>query len=90
MDDYIKTFCGIPSGVSIYDSQIELNKKLALARLKAAGVSTDESNEFVIDYVATLCRLRMVTEPTNQFVQTEQSRMTEIISLLTFGKGEKE
>lgn len=86
MDEYIKTFCGIPEGVKVYDSQIELNKGIALTRLKIAGVSSDEKNNLVIDYVATFCRLRMITEPSNQFVQTEQARLTEIITLLTYGK----
>ena len=62
---YIKEFCGIPSNVNVYDAQIDANKQMALARLEVANVTTDEINELVKDYVATFCRIRMVTEPSS-------------------------
>lgn len=86
MNDYIKEFCGIPTNVSVYDSQISANKKMAIARLQVANVSTDETNELVKDYVATFCRIRMVTEPSNVFVQSENARLRDIIVLLTYGR----
>ena len=88
-NDYIKGFCGIPSNVTIYDAQIEANKQMALARLEAANVTTDEINELVKDYVATFCRIRMVTEPSNVFIQTETARMKDIIVLLTYGRAKQ-
>ena len=86
---YIKEFCGIPSNVNVYDAQIDANKQMALARLEVANVSVDETNELVKDYVATFCRIRMVTEPSNVFIQTETARMKDIIVLLTFGRAKQ-
>ena len=88
-NDYIKGFCGIPHSVNIYDAQIEANKQMALARLEVANVTTDETNELVKDYIATFCRIRMVTEPSNVFIQTETARMKDIIVLLTFGRAKQ-
>ena len=88
-NDYIKGFCGIPSNVTVYDAQIEANKQMALARLEVANVSADETNELVKDYVATFCRIRMVTEPSNVFIQTETARMKDIIVLLTYGRAKQ-
>ena len=86
---YIKEFCGIPSNVNVYDAQIDANKQMALARLEVANVSVDETNELVKDYVATFCRIRMVTEPSNVFIQTETARMKDIIVLLTYGRAKQ-
>ena len=86
MNDYIKEFCGIPYSVNVYDTQIEANKHMALARLEVANVSIDETNELVKDYIATFCRMRMVTEPSNVFIQTETARLKDIIVLLTYGR----
>ena len=83
---YIKEFCGIPENVNVYDAQIEANKQMALARLEVANVSVDETNELVKDYIATFCRIRMVTEPSSVFIQTETARMKDIIVLLTYGR----
>lgn len=88
-NDYIKGFCGIPSNVNVYDAQIDANKQMALARLEVANVTTDETNELVKDYIATFCRIRMVTEPSNVFIQTETARLKDIIVLLTFGRAKK-
>lgn len=86
MDDYIKQFCGIPEKVTVYDKQISANKKMAVARLEAANVSTDEKNDLVKDYVATFCRIRMVTEPSSVFIQSENARLEDIIVLLSYGR----
>ena len=86
---YIKEFCGIPSNVNVYDAQIDANKQMALARLEVANVSVDETNELVKDYIATFCRIRMVTEPSNVFIQTETARMKDIIVLLTYGRAKQ-
>ena len=83
---YIKEFCGIPENVTVYDAQILANKQMALARLEVANVSVDETNELVKDYIATFCRIRMVTEPSSVFIQTETARMKDIIVLLTYGR----
>ena len=88
-NDYIKGFCGIPSNVTVYYAQIEANKQMALARLEVANVSVDETNELVKDYVATFCRIRMVTEPSSVFIQTETARMKDIIVLLTYGRAKQ-
>ena len=89
MNDYIKEFCGIPHSVNIYDAQISANKQMALARLEVANVSTDETNELVKDYVATFCRIRMVTEPSLTFINSETARLKDIIVLLTFGRAKQ-
>ena len=86
---YIKEFCGIPENVTVYDAQISANKQMALARLEVANVSVDETNELVKDYIATFCRIRMVTEPSNVFIQTETARMKDIIVLLTYGRAKQ-
>ena len=88
-NDYIKGFCGIPSNVTIYDAQIDANKQMALARLEVANVSIDETNELVKDYIATFCRIRMVTEPSATFTNAETARMKDIIVLLTFGRSKQ-
>ena len=89
MNDYIKEFCGIPHSVNIYDAQIEANKQMALARLEVANVTTDETNELVKDYIATFCRIRMVTEPSLTFINSETARLKDIIVLLTFGRAKQ-
>ena len=86
---YIKEFCGIPENVTVYDAQISANKQMALARLEVANVSVDETNELVKDYIATFCRIRMVTEPSSVFIQTETARMKDIIVLLTYGRAKQ-
>ena len=89
MNDYIKEFCGIPHSVNIYDAQISANKQMALARLEVANVTTDETNELVKDYIATFCRIRMVTEPSATFINSETARMKDIIVLLTYGRAKQ-
>ena len=88
-NDYIKGFCGIPSNVNVYDAQIDANKQMALARLEVANVTTDETNELVKDYIATFCRIRMVTEPSLTFINSETARLKDIIVLLTFGRAKQ-
>lgn len=85
MLDYIKTYCGIPLNVTLYDKTIEMNKSIALKRLQIAGVSTDETNKIVQQYVATFCRFQLVSEPSRVFVDTETARMKEMLELLTYG-----
>ena len=89
MNDYIKEFCGIPHSVNIYDAQISANKQMALARLEVANVTTDETNELVKDYIATFCRIRIVTEPSLTFINSETARLKDIIVLLTFGRAKQ-
>ena len=89
MNDYIKEFCGIPHSVNIYDAQISANKQMALASLEVANVTTDETNELVKDYIATFCRIRMVTEPSLTFINSETARLKDIIVLLTFGRAKQ-
>ena len=89
MDDYIKQFCGIPENVNVYDAQISANKQMALSRLEVANVTTDETNELVKDYIATFCRIRMVTEPSATLINSETARMKDIIVLLTYGRAKQ-
>lgn len=84
-DDYIKTYCGIPLSVTLYDESIKLNKKIALTRLAMAGVSTNQENPIVQQYISTFCRFQLVSEPTSVFVKMETDRMREMIELLTYG-----
>ncbi|KST92184.1 hypothetical protein [Lactococcus lactis] len=83
--DYIKTYCGIPLNVTLYDETIKLNKEIALTRLAIAGVSTNEENLIVQQYISTFCRFQLVSEPTSVFVKMETDRMREMIELLTYG-----
>lgn len=84
-DDYIKIYCGIPLNVTLYDETIKLNKEIALTRLAIAGVSTNEDNPIVKQYISTFCRFQLVSEPTSVFVKMETDRMREMIELLTYG-----
>ena len=86
---YIKEFCGIPENVTIYDAQISANKQMALARLEVANITVDETNELVKDYIATFCRIRMVTEPSATFINSETARLKDIIVLLTYGRAKQ-
>ena len=86
---YIKEFCGIPENVTVYDAQISANKQMALARLEVANITVDETNELVKDYIATFCRIRMVTEPSATFINSETARLKDIIVLLTYGRAKQ-
>lgn len=85
MIDYIKTFCNIPKAVTIYDDKITQDKAKALARLKVAGVSQDEENALVKDYIATYCRLSLIENPSTQVTNAENARLKDLLVLLSYG-----
>ncbi|MEY8458593.1 hypothetical protein [Lactococcus ileimucosae] len=85
MIDYIKTFCNIPEAVKIYDKKIEQDKAKALARLRVAGVSQDEDNDLVKDYIATYCRLSLIENPSPQITTAENARLKDLLVLLSYG-----
>ena len=85
MLDYIKTYLGIHSAVTIYDQKINDLKDIAIQDLTIAGVSTDETQPLVKAYVATFVRLELKTEPSKVFIDTSKSRMQRLIEQLTYG-----
>ena len=85
MLDYLKTYLGIHSAVTIYDDKIIDLKDIAMQDLAIAGVSTDETQPLVKAYVATFVRLELKTEPSKVFVDTSRSRMQRLIEQLTYG-----
>lgn len=85
MIDYIKTFCNIPEAVKIYDDKITQDKAKALARLKVAGISPDEENDLVKDYIATYCRLSLIENPSTQVTNAENARLKDLLVLLSYG-----
>lgn len=85
MLDYIKTFCQIPQSVTIYDDNLMLQRSIALKRLEIAGIEQDETSPVVRDYIASYCRLQIVTEPTANFVDFEEKRLQTLLELMTYG-----
>lgn len=85
MLNYIKTFCNIPLSVSIYDDNLTLQREIAIRRLELAGINPDEDSPIVRDYIATYCRLQIVTEPTANFVNFEEKRLQSLLELMTYG-----
>lgn len=85
MLDYIKVFCGIPSAVTIYDEQLTMFRKIAIARLTKAGIDPDETSDLVRDFISTYCRLEIVTEPTQQWREAEQKRLNILYELMFYG-----
>lgn len=85
MLDYIKTFCQIPRAVTIYDDNLTLQREIAIKRLEIAGIQPDETSPVVKDYIATYCRLQIVTEPSANFVTFEEKRLQTLLELMTYG-----
>lgn len=85
MLDYIKVFCGIPSLVTIYDDKLTMFRKIAIAKLTKAGIEPDEESELVQDFIATYCRLEIVTEPTQQWRAAEMLRLDSLFELMYYG-----
>lgn len=82
---YIKTFVGISGAVKGYDDLINRLREEAIGELTLAGLSTDEKNPQVKAYIETYCRLRMISEPTKTFSDTEEARLLTIARLLQYG-----
>lgn len=85
MLNYIKTFCNIPLSVSIYDDNLTLQREIAIRRLELAGIKPDEESPIVRDYIATYCRLQIVSEPTSVFRDFEEKRLQSLLELMTYG-----
>lgn len=85
MLDYIKVFCGIPSAVTIYDEQLTMFRKIAIAKLEKAGINPQETSDLVQDFIATYCRLEIVTEPSEQWRNSEQKRLNSLFELMFYG-----
>lgn len=85
MLDYIKVFCGIPSAVTIYDEQLTMFRKIAIAKLEKAGIKPQETSDLVRDFIATYCRLEIVTEPSEQWRNSEQKRLNSLFELMFYG-----
>lgn len=82
--DYIKTFCRINPLVTVYDSLIEQLRETALHELSVSGALNDETSLTVKDYVQTYVRLRIVSEPSEQWRRAEESRLQSIYEALFF------
>lgn len=85
MLDYLKTYLGIHSAVTIYDDKINDLKEIAMQDLTIAGVSTDETHPLVKSYVATFVRLELKTEPSKVFIDSSEQRLQRLIEQLTYG-----
>lgn len=85
MLDYLKTYLGIHSAVTIYDDKINDLTEIAMQDLIVAGVSTDETQPLVKAYVATFVRLELKTEPSKVFIDSSKARMQRLIEQLTYG-----
>lgn len=85
MLDYLKTYLGIHSAVTIYDEKINDLKEIAMQDLTIAGVSTDETQPLVKAYVATFVRLELKTEPSKVFIDSSEKRLQRLIEQLTYG-----
>lgn len=85
MLDYLKTYLGIHSAVTIYDQKINDLTEIAMQDLSIAGVSTDETLPLVKAYVATFVRLELKTEPSKVFIDSSKARMQRLIEQLTYG-----
>ena len=85
MKDFVKEYCNILPSVVIYDDEIESKINFAREQLKIAGVTQDETNPVVKEYIATYVRYHMVSEPSKVFVDTETKRMLSLLELLTYG-----
>ena len=85
MKEFVKVYCDIPALVTIYDEKIENLILFAMKQLEIAGVTTDENNEVVKEFVATYCRLRLISEPSKVFQDSENKRLGMLIELLTYG-----
>lgn len=85
MLDYLKTYLGIHSAVTIYDDKINDLIEVAMQDLAIAGVSTDETQPLVKSYVATFVRLELKTEPSKVFIDSSQQRLQRLIEQLTYG-----
>lgn len=85
MLDYLKTYLGIHSAVTIYDQKINDLIETAMQDLSIAGVSTDETHPLVKAYVATFVRLELKTEPSKVFIDSSKARMQRLIEQLTYG-----
>ena len=85
MLDYLKTYLGIHSAVTIYDDKINDLKDIAIQDLTIAGVSTDETQPLVKAYVATFVRLELKTEPSKVFIDSSEKRLQRLIEQLTYG-----
>lgn len=85
MLDYLKTYLGIHSAVTIYDQKINDLIETAMQDLTIAGVSTDETHPLVKAYVATFVRLELKTEPSKVFIDSSEQRLQRLIEQLTYG-----
>ena len=85
MLEYCKTYIGIPSAVTIYDEKLENSIAFAKVQLEVAGVSQDETNPVVKEFIATYARYTLDDEKSKVFIDSERQRMRELLELLTFG-----
>lgn len=85
MLNYLKTYLGIHSAVTIYDDKINDLTEIAMQDLIVAGVTTDETQPLVKAYVATFVRLELKTEPSKVFIDSSKARMQRLIEQLTYG-----
>lgn len=85
MLEYLKTYLGIHSAVTIYDQKINDLTEIAMQDLTIAGVSTDENHPLVKAYVATFVRLELKTEPSKVFIDSSEKRLQRLVEQLTYG-----
>ena len=82
---YVKTYCGIPDIVTIYDDKLKEFRLQAINLLSLAGCSTDETNSLVRSYISGYCRLNNYAEPSEQWRKAELHRLQVILETIYFG-----
>ena len=82
---YIKTFAGISESVTGYDSLLTQLREEAIGELNIAGLPVLETNPQVKAYIETYCRLHMISEPSKNFVDSEEERLLKIARQLEYG-----
>lgn len=82
---YIKTYCGIPDIVTIYDDKLTEFRQQAIDLLEMAGCSTDETKSLVRAYISGYCRLNNYSEPAEYWRNAELKRLQSLLETIYFG-----
>lgn len=85
MFDFVKEYNAIPKQVVLYDERINGFIAFAKRQIVIAGIPYDEADVLQREYVATYVRLRLQSEPSKVFIDSENARLGSLIELMTYG-----
>lgn len=85
MFDFVKEYNAIPKAVVLYDERIKGFIEFAKRQLHIAGIVYDETDVLQREYIATYTRLRLQSEPSRVFLESEEARLGSLIELMTYG-----